>query len=467
LFAHAGKDLETSSLVAWQQAASILEQVSRALSQAEDEYEFEHRDLHWGNLLIHSTEPPRQTNPTHQTKTRGKVSDEDVGNLTNSLQGIGLDGRSSIAPDPLKPEASGIGVSIIDYGLSRAKIINKKSRSSAYPQVKRGSTLTVEDDQEILWTDPDDDIFGAVGNDYQFDCYDLINLTRENKAWSEFNPISNVIWLHYLTKKLIEDKSIAAPAPNPTPAASQKDRKKMTSTTRVKKTATNAKVKGKQGRHSSNPTIKDYENKARQTYVDESDEDHDEKENSKTNIERRCYELLVLSQRFLNQLIQLQVQRIHEGKKRDADGSSRNHEANSQSNGRKSKDECNDYKPRQSTRLPSGSYASLRAAFVDDHKQANKPLVDDTNCVEKQREKLALFREALGGTTHNTGDEGELTLSMEKTYSLANQLLINQLDSKIKKTKNCRAPEPLVVPSFTSFFLTWFRTCKSLSSLGS
>ncbi|KNZ52455.1 haspin protein kinase [Puccinia sorghi] len=438
LFAHAGKDLEASSLVGWQQAASILEQVSRALSQAEDEYEFEHRDLHWGNLLIHSTEPPRQINPTHQSKTRGKFSDEDVGNLTNSLQGIGLDSRSSTAPDPLKPEASGIGVSIIDYGLSRAKIVNKKSRS-AYPHVKRGSTLTVEDDQEILWTDPDDDIFGAVGNDYQFNCYDLVNLTRENKPWSEFNPISNVIWLHYLTKKLIEEKSIATPAHNPTPSATEQDRMKLISTTRVKKTATNAKEKGKQGRHSSNPTIRGYENKARQACVDESNEDHNEKENSKTNIERECYELLVLSQRFLNQLIQLKLQRIHEGKKRDADGYSRNYEANSQPNGRKFRNEYNDYEPRQSTRLPSSSYDFLREGYADNHEQANSQRVNDTNCVDEQREKLALFREALGGATNSTGDKVELTLSMEKTYSLANQLLISQLNSKTKKTKNCRA----------------------------
>jgi hypothetical protein len=41
LFAHAGKDLEASSLNGWQQAASILEQVARALNQVEDEYEFE------------------------------------------------------------------------------------------------------------------------------------------------------------------------------------------------------------------------------------------------------------------------------------------------------------------------------------------------------------------------------------------------------------------------------------------
>jgi hypothetical protein len=41
LFAHAGQDLEASHLGGWQQAASILDQVARALSQVEEEYEFE------------------------------------------------------------------------------------------------------------------------------------------------------------------------------------------------------------------------------------------------------------------------------------------------------------------------------------------------------------------------------------------------------------------------------------------
>ncbi|KAI9616259.1 hypothetical protein KEM48_005258 [Puccinia striiformis f. sp. tritici PST-130] len=189
---HAGKDLEASSLNGWQQAASILEQATSALSQVEEEYEFE-------------------------------------------------------IPEP---GMSGVRVSLIDYGLSRAKIVKEKP-CSHYPKNKIRGTNTALIDHEILWTDPDLDIFGAIGNDYQFECYDLINLTREDKGWDEFNPISNLIWLHYLTKKLIDEKSIAKPPSRTTSSAptrtitktAQKERRQTSSSTRARKTTTAANQK--------------------------------------------------------------------------------------------------------------------------------------------------------------------------------------------------------------------------------
>ncbi|KAI9620688.1 hypothetical protein KEM48_008037 [Puccinia striiformis f. sp. tritici PST-130] len=131
VFGHAGKDLEASSLNGWQRAASILEQATSAPSQVKEEYKFE------TSRIIHN-----------DPKSRVKNVDDDLGELANSMQGISLARKlTSTMKDPLKPGTSG-----------------NKTRG----------TNTALTDHKILSTDPDRDTFGAMGNDYKFECYDLI-----------------------------------------------------------------------------------------------------------------------------------------------------------------------------------------------------------------------------------------------------------------------------------------------------
>ncbi|KAI9616315.1 hypothetical protein KEM48_005229 [Puccinia striiformis f. sp. tritici PST-130] len=466
LFGHAGKDLEASSLNGWQQAASILEQATSALSQVEEEYEFEHRDLHWGNLLIQSTEPQSPSQPQSQLpplrqtsrivhndpKSRVKNVDDDLGELANSMQGVSLARKlTSTMKDPLKPGMSGVRVSLIDYGLSRAKIVKEKP-CSHYPKNKIRGTNTALIDHEILWTDPDLDIFGAIGNDYQFECYDLINLTREDKGWDEFNPISNLIWLHYLTKKLIDEKSIAKPPSRTTSSAptrtitktAQKERRQTSSSTRVRKTTTAANQKLKS---STAGNIR-----AREGFEDDDDqgsENHknEEEKEQKLKIERDCYELLILSQRFLDHVIQHKVQLIHQRAK---------HSTNE--NNKKSR-------------------SSSDGSSLEEDKERN--------------ERLAIFREVLTTKTHSVvaqnkqGDVVDMpkkapqnhnkaeAKSLDTQYATVNQALLDKLpiqiasSTKIKQKNhlNLRGEENnnnnLV--SFTAFFLDWFRAYKAYS----
>jgi serine/threonine-protein kinase haspin len=54
-FLNGGEDMERFQFDSMDQALSVLQQVAISLSVAEESLLFEHRDLHWGNVLIKKT----------------------------------------------------------------------------------------------------------------------------------------------------------------------------------------------------------------------------------------------------------------------------------------------------------------------------------------------------------------------------------------------------------------------------
>uniref|UniRef100_A0A8C6JZY3 Serine/threonine-protein kinase haspin n=1 Tax=Melopsittacus undulatus TaxID=13146 RepID=A0A8C6JZY3_MELUD len=149
-----GSDLENmrKKLNSVATAKSILHQVTASLAVAEQELYFEHRDLHWGNMLVKKT----------NVKTLSYV----------------LNGATHTIP------TAGIHVNIIDYTLSRLK-----------------------KDGLIVFCDlsTDEELFQGTG-DYQFDIYRQMKVENSN-SWSDYHPHSNVLWLHYLSDKLLKDVS--------------------------------------------------------------------------------------------------------------------------------------------------------------------------------------------------------------------------------------------------------------------
>ncbi|RVE76278.1 hypothetical protein OJAV_G00006670 [Oryzias javanicus] len=152
-FEFGGVDLENSNgtLASLRVAKSILHQVTAALAVAEQELHFEHRDLHWGNVLVKSTRQRKGSfllnGATHHVETKGVL------------------------------------VRIIDYSLSRLEI----------------DELTVSCD-----ISNDEELFMGQG-DYQFEIYRLMRQENGNE-WSSYHPHSNVLWLHYLCSKLLSMK---------------------------------------------------------------------------------------------------------------------------------------------------------------------------------------------------------------------------------------------------------------------
>ncbi|XP_061944895.1 serine/threonine-protein kinase haspin homolog [Populus nigra] len=150
---HGGKDLESFVLLNFDEVHSLLVQVTAGLAIAEAAYEFEHRDLHWGNILLRR-------------------------NDSNTVQFI-LEGKKMIF------RTSGLLISIIDFTLSR-----------------------INTGQDILFLDLTSDpyLFKGPKGDRQAETYRKMKEVTGD-FWEGSFPKTNVLWLIYLVDILLLKKS--------------------------------------------------------------------------------------------------------------------------------------------------------------------------------------------------------------------------------------------------------------------
>ncbi|CAB3221737.1 unnamed protein product [Arctia plantaginis] len=151
--ANAGQDLESYQFNNAEQAHALFLQVAYGLAVAEEAYQFEHRDLHWGNILIAPTEQKWAT-----FVIRGRV---------------------------VRVGRAGVRGAIIDYSLSRVAL-----------RLAPGDSAALYNDLAA-----DDSLFDALG-DYQFTVYRLMR-DKLGNDWKNFEPYTNILWLHYTVDKMI------------------------------------------------------------------------------------------------------------------------------------------------------------------------------------------------------------------------------------------------------------------------
>ncbi|KAK3863798.1 hypothetical protein Pcinc_030477 [Petrolisthes cinctipes] len=149
-FGHCENDLESYIFNTARDAKTVFLQIAYSLAVAEQQCEFEHRDLHWGNILVAST---------RQSKFSFKVDSE-----TYTLK------------------THGLKATVIDFTLSRLK--------TKHCVVYNNLAL-------------DPSLFTAEG-DYQFEIYRQMKKANENE-WETFTPYTNVLWLHYLLDKMLTE----------------------------------------------------------------------------------------------------------------------------------------------------------------------------------------------------------------------------------------------------------------------
>ncbi|KAK9469641.1 hypothetical protein V1512DRAFT_256731 [Lipomyces arxii] len=178
---NAGTDLEHFEVNSWIEATSIFWSVAESIAMAENSAKFEHRDLHWGNIVL-----DRSTS------------------VIDMMNNMSLDDNSK----------SDIKVTIIDYTLSRARC-----------------------NEELVSTAMDDPSLYAGRGDYQYDIYrfmrklftPLEGVAAESESgetptlrrrysqptskydWTEYHSKTNVLWMHYLAERLINHKHLSIP----------------------------------------------------------------------------------------------------------------------------------------------------------------------------------------------------------------------------------------------------------------
>ncbi|EKM79875.1 hypothetical protein AGABI1DRAFT_119933 [Agaricus bisporus var. burnettii JB137-S8] len=183
VLSNGGPDLEAYTFknptkTGWRQACSLFWQVAKSLAHAEQLVSFEHRDLHWGQILVKDINVPAQPVPLRS--------------LTNTLNQAQSKSSQSLEKVYMDDSSYGVQVTIIDLGLSRMDAGDGDSG------------------HVVHWTPFDDEVFMGEG-DYQFDVYRLMQ-DHIRGGWKAYHPITNVMWLHYLSVKLLRHKNLKVPS---------------------------------------------------------------------------------------------------------------------------------------------------------------------------------------------------------------------------------------------------------------
>lgn len=151
-----GQDLSTFDLRNFNEAKSVLLQTALACAVGEEALQFEHRDLHCGNVLVKRT-PDRCT--------------------TSAM----------FRNQKLHIDNQGLEVVLIDFSLSRVGL----------------------DNGEVAFCDLDTDpeIFQGPKGDSQAEMYRRMKKTVQGR-WENFCPKTNALWVHHLADVMLNSKKM-------------------------------------------------------------------------------------------------------------------------------------------------------------------------------------------------------------------------------------------------------------------
>ena len=171
-----GVDLERATIQNHAEATSILLQVTIALAVAEEACRFEHRDLHWGNVLL---KPCGVDETKHAT----------------------LNGVQLVYP------TRGVDVNVIDFTLSRLDLGGGGDGVVGKGDDDVDTSKSSQTSQNLAYCDlgADPELFNGPEGHCQSETYRLM-ANAVAGDWSAHVPKTNALWLRYLADCLSSDK---------------------------------------------------------------------------------------------------------------------------------------------------------------------------------------------------------------------------------------------------------------------
>ncbi|KAL2133393.1 hypothetical protein VTI74DRAFT_2436 [Chaetomium olivicolor] len=170
----AGTALEDFELTLISQVWDIFLHTALALARAEDLVEFEHRDLHEGNLCIRQARPP-----------------------------------ASSTTAPCQFGSSGLDITILDYGLSRAADPDSSEPSVVAYDLEKDLSLfqSTHAPQCRVYRQMRSFLIHSdrvhLPPNAHTTPYPLNTVTKERISWRGYHPYTNVLWLAYLYAYLV------------------------------------------------------------------------------------------------------------------------------------------------------------------------------------------------------------------------------------------------------------------------
>ncbi|KAJ2516369.1 hypothetical protein GGI11_001529 [Coemansia sp. RSA 2049] len=172
-----GETLENATVSTWKEARSIIRQLALSMALAERNNSFEHRDLHWGNIMV--------------TRYNSNLT------FLYQLPPLGNRAKSTLISIP----SYKVRCTIIDYTLSRLHIDNDASDTATTTKPAKYDPA----DNVFYVSLKDEALFQGKG-DIQFDVYRQMRECSKGD-WPGFHPHTNVLWLTYALHKILITKS--------------------------------------------------------------------------------------------------------------------------------------------------------------------------------------------------------------------------------------------------------------------
>ncbi|KAJ2163031.1 hypothetical protein GGF46_000217 [Coemansia sp. RSA 552] len=174
-----GETLENAAVSTWKEARSIIRQLALSMALAERNNRFEHRDLHWGNIMV--------------TRYQSNLT------FLYQLPPTGSRLRSTLISIP----SYKVRCTIIDYTLSRLHIDN-----DAKDGVAASKPASYDPANNVFYVALKDEALFQGEGDIQFEVYRQMRGCAQNN-WEGFHPHTNVLWLAYVLQKILTTKAAA------------------------------------------------------------------------------------------------------------------------------------------------------------------------------------------------------------------------------------------------------------------